>query len=161
MKTCAEMRRENAQALAADGPADFAKRLGMPGQQANQIIGPNPTRNIGDAKAREIEEAYEKERGWLDHDHSPQHSFEPLISGQNTPLSDEARELILCVTRLDAAGQISRKTFRLHTGLLSLSAASTELQTGLARSNMLAEADRLLAARLEIPEGSNDREHKK
>ncbi len=42
----------------------------MTGQQANQLIGPNPKRSIGHEKAREIERAYGKEVGWLDHEHS-------------------------------------------------------------------------------------------
>ena len=70
MKTCLELRLENARALAVDGPAEFARKLDMTGQQANQLIGPNPKRGIGHDKAREIERTHGKEPGWLDHDHS-------------------------------------------------------------------------------------------
>jgi hypothetical protein len=39
---------------------------------------------------------------------------------QNSALSDEARELIQCVVRLDAMGDLDRKTFVLHAALLEL-----------------------------------------
>lgn len=159
MKTCTEIRRSNAQTLAKEGPAEFARRVGMTGQQANQIIGPNPTRGIGDNKAREIEEAYGLETGWLDNVHSDD-SSNIAISDQNTSLSDEARALILCVTRLDCLGEVAQKTFQLHTGLLQLSAAFTEFQTASARSQMLAEADRLLSSRLENSGGTHERRNK-
>jgi len=70
MKTCLELRLENARALAGNGPAEFARKVNITGQQANQMIGPNPTRGIGHEKAREIERAHGREVGWLDHDHS-------------------------------------------------------------------------------------------
>lgn len=47
-------------------------------------------------------------------------SGEAPIRRQLTPLSDEAEELIECVRRLDKAGDLARKTFALHTGLLLL-----------------------------------------
>lgn len=47
-------------------------------------------------------------------------SGEAPIRGQLTPLSDEAEELIECVRRLDKAGEVARKTFTLHAGLLLL-----------------------------------------
>jgi hypothetical protein len=159
MKTCTEIRRENAQALAKEGPAEFARRVGMTGQQANQIIGPNPTRGIGDNMARKIEEAYGRDVGWLDNLHSSD-SPNVAISGQNAPLSDEARALILCVTCLDGLGEVAHKTFEFHTGLLQLSAAFTEFQTASARSQMLAEADRLLSSRLDNSGGTHERRNK-
>jgi hypothetical protein len=158
MKTCSEMRLENARALANGSPADFARNLGMTGQQANALIGPNPVRGIGHDKAREIEAAYGKPSGWLDHDHSSL-SSEISNTEQNNALSDEARELILCVTRLDAVGDLARKTFTWHTGLLQLSSAFAELQTRSARAQMLEETDRLMSARLEP--GASHGKHKK
>lgn len=161
MKTCKQMRLENARALAGGSSASFAKRLEMSGQQANALIGPNPLRGIGDEKAREIEEKYGKEIGWLDHDHSAENSDMPNNGIDNT-LSGEAEALIACVRHLDGVGELARKTFILHTGLLQVSSAFTELQTGSARSQMLAETDRLLASSLEIPSGAtNERTPKK
>jgi hypothetical protein len=156
MKTCPEMRLENARALAGGSPAEFAKRLDMTNQQANALIGPNPVRGIGHDKAREIEAAYDKPVGWLDHEHSFD-SSENSNTEQNNALSDEAKELILCVTRLDAVGEIARKTFSWHTGLLQLSAAFAEFQTRSARAQMLEETDRLMAARIEpgVPHGKH------
>src|ERR1700742_2415248 len=102
MKTSKEMRLENARAL-ADSPAEFARCLGMSNQQANALIGPNPVRGIGDEKAREIEEAFGREIGWLDHDHTVDIS-DASNSGQYNALSGEARALIECVRHLDGLG---------------------------------------------------------
>ncbi|MGF6549343.1 SOS-response transcriptional repressor LexA [Paraburkholderia youngii] len=69
MKTVKEIRRENARALATEGPAEFARRIESTTQQVNQTIGPNPTRNIGDQIARRVEAAYGLPTGWLDVEH--------------------------------------------------------------------------------------------
>lgn len=159
MKTSKEMRLENARAL-ADSPAEFAKCLGMSNQQANALIGPNPVRGIGDEKAREIEEAFGREIGWLDHDHTVDISDASNSASYNA-LSGEALALIECVRRLDSVGDLARKTFILHSGLLQVSSAFSELQTGSARSQMLAEAERLLASSLEFPGAPNERMPKK
>ncbi len=161
MKTCLEIRLENARALAAGAPAEFSTKVGMTSQQANQLIGPNPKRGIGHEKAREIEDAYRKEMGWLDHDHS-EDDLHLSISGQNNALSDEAKSLISCVVRLDSVGEVAHKSFILHTGLLQLSAAFAEFQTGSAQSQMLAEVDKLLGPRVEQITGpTNERNPKK
>ncbi|BEH18887.1 hypothetical protein [Burkholderia pseudomallei] len=157
MKTCLDIRLDNARALAKGGPAEFARVLGMTSQQANQLIGPNPKRGIGHEKAREIEAAFGKESGWLDHDHSSV-DLDLSISGQNSALSDEAKRLISCVVRLDSVGELARKTFLIHAGLLQLSAAFIEFQTGSAQSQMLAEIDELLGPRVDSQTGpSNER----
>lgn len=167
MKTSREIRYENARALAAAaGPADFSRKLSdvsdkpMSGQQANQIIGPSATRGIGDDIARRIEQAYGKEKGWLDNDHT-KNNLDASISGEGNALSDEARQLILCVGQLDSVGDLARKTFIYARGLLQLSAAYEELQTGSARSQMLAETDQLLNPRVDIPGSTHDRKRKK
>jgi hypothetical protein len=160
MKTSAEIRLINAQALATGGPAEFARRMEMTGQQANQIIGPHPKRQIGSTQARKIEEAYGKEIGWLDNDHS-KNNVDVLISTANHALSEEAKDLILCVAQLDTVGDLARQTFVYARGLLHLSSAFAELQTGVARSKMLAETERLLSSGLEISGPTNDRKNKK
>lgn len=170
MKTSRQIRYENARALAVDGPADFARKLSdisdksMSGQQANQIIGPNASRGIGDDIARRVEKAYGKEEGWLDNDHN-QNNLEALISGANNVLSDEAKALIRCVVQLDTVGDLARKTFVYSRGLLQLSASYTELQTGSARAQVLAEIESHLpppsSPRIETPEPRHERKNKK
>lgn len=167
MKTCKEVRYENARALASEGPAEFARKLSdvsdkpMSGQQANQIIGPSASRGIGDDMARRIETAYGKETGWLDTDHA-KNDVHLLINVDNNVLSDEAKELIACVVRLDSVGDLARKTFLYTRGLLQLSSAYEELQTGSARSQMLAETDQLLNPRVDkAPGPRHERKHDK
>lgn len=164
MKTCRQIRYENARALAADGPAEFARKISdvsdkpMSNQQVNSIIGPNAVRGIGDDIARRIEKAYEKEEGWLDHEWGSNSAINEAIS----PLSDEAKSLILCVERLDGLGDVARKTFIYHTGLLLLSSAAAELQTGLVQSQMLAELEQIRAAQSHSPGATtNERKLKK
>jgi hypothetical protein len=149
MKTCRQIRYENARTLIVkDGPANFARKISsatedvMTPQQVNSWGGPNPRRGIGDDIARRIERAYEKEEGWLDHEWIG--AGETQNKGQNRALSNEAKSLIVCVERLDVLGDLARKTFTYHTGLLLLSLASAELQTGAVRSQMLEEIERLL-----------------
>jgi len=68
MSTIANIRRENARALASlmGGHAELARRLGISDSQMNQTIGKNPSRNIGSNLARRIEKASDKEVGFLD-----------------------------------------------------------------------------------------------
>lgn len=159
MKTCKDMRLENARALASS-PAAFAKRLEMSNQQANALIGPNPSRGIGDEKAREIEKTYGKEIGWLDHDHSSEQS-DNSNSDQYNALSAQAKGLISCVAQLDKAGNLARSTFLLHTGLLRLSAAAAELHTGSARAEMIADIERLIGSASETPGATDEWKRKK
>lgn len=166
MKTCRQIRYENARALIErDGPAALARRISdvtgepMTPQQVNSWGGPNPRRGIGDDIARRIEAAYEKEEGWLDHDWSEEGKSSNI--GQNSALSDEAKSLILCVQRLDGLGELARKTFTYHTGLLLLSSAAAELQTGSVRSQMLAQLESLLGPNQSESSGAtNERKHR-
>lgn len=72
VKTNAEVRRENARALANEvgSPADLARLLGMSDSQMGQLIGRNPVRNIGPRVARRIEVVCGKPEGWLDAEHN-------------------------------------------------------------------------------------------
>lgn len=56
-KDIASIRRDNLRALVkkSGGQASFAKKIDMELSQLSQIIGPNPTRNIGSRLARKIE----------------------------------------------------------------------------------------------------------
>jgi hypothetical protein len=164
MKTCRQIRYENARALIAeDGPSVAAEKIAatsnepMTSQQVNAWGGPNPRRGIGDDMARRIEIAYGKEEGWLDHEWSDESNLSN--TGRKTRLSDEAKNLILCVERLDGAGDLARKTFTYHTGLLLLSSAATELQTGVVRSQMMDEVLRILGpAHTNSPGATNERQ---
>jgi hypothetical protein len=66
-----ELRRENARKLASGkgGKADFARLVSMEPSQVSQLIGPNPSKNIGNSIARRIERAYELPEGWIDLPH--------------------------------------------------------------------------------------------
>jgi phage repressor protein C with HTH and peptisase S24 domain len=68
LMTREEIRRENARRLAEKigGKADFARALTMDPSQVSQLIGPTPTKNIGNSIARRIEQAFEKSPGYLD-----------------------------------------------------------------------------------------------
>jgi len=54
----------------AGGPAEAARKLDMDDSQLSQIAGKNPTRNIGTALARRIEQVFRRPEGWLDVPHS-------------------------------------------------------------------------------------------
>jgi hypothetical protein len=75
MRTIAEIRRENLEALLAlvDGnQAELARRVGKSAKQVNQWFGKGSARNIGDDNCRELEAAFGKVRGWMDADHAGQ-----------------------------------------------------------------------------------------
>ncbi|MFC3457215.1 LexA family protein [Massilia haematophila] len=66
-----EIRRENARKLAAScgGKAALGRLVKMDPSQVSQLIGPNPTKNIGNSIARRIEQAFELPANWLDAPH--------------------------------------------------------------------------------------------
>lgn len=78
MKTNAEIRRENLSDLADEfhGVAKLADRLHKSPAQVSQWINASKDsktkkpRGISDDMARHIEECCEKERGWMDNDHT-------------------------------------------------------------------------------------------
>lgn len=63
------VRRMNARLLAGEigSISGLANYLGKTQGQISALIGSNPTKNIGDRLAREIEAAFEKPVGWLDY----------------------------------------------------------------------------------------------
>jgi hypothetical protein len=75
----------------------------------------------------------------------PDGEVEPSKRGHKKPLSDEAQELIRCVTRLDAIGDLARKTIVLHAGLLRIASELMPFGCG-------ARADRTRAA-FDVPRG--------
>jgi len=89
--TTTEIRLINARdlSLSVGGVLAMSKKLGKPQAQVTHIIGENPIRNIGNKIARQIEEAFSKEEGWLDRVHLD--SAEELESLANvSKLSKEA-----------------------------------------------------------------------
>jgi SOS-response transcriptional repressor LexA len=71
LMTREEIRRENARLLASSAgtKSAFARLVGMDASQVSQIIGPTPSKNIGNSIARRIEQAHHLPEGWLDVPH--------------------------------------------------------------------------------------------
>jgi hypothetical protein len=89
--TISEIRLANARALCERlGTTAFGSVIGYNPSRANQVVGPNPRRNIGDSLARKIEKSFHKPRGWLDMDHAAfrdyNHAVISRISTLNPPL---------------------------------------------------------------------------
>lgn len=71
-----------------------------------------------------------------------------LVMGDGTPmdrdkhlLSDEARDLIGCIVRLDGLGEAARKNFVLHTGLFLLSFPDERVEDAQAGRDLLNQAE--------------------
>lgn len=72
MKSVYETRRDNLKALMTQwgGPTSLAKKLGHTnGSYLAQLAGPNPSREVSEKVAREIEGKLDLPRGWLDQEH--------------------------------------------------------------------------------------------
>jgi SOS-response transcriptional repressor LexA len=67
-----DIRRRNLRVLAraVGGVTQLANRLEKSQSQVSHLIGSNPVKNIGDKFAAEVERAFDKPLGWLDHEHS-------------------------------------------------------------------------------------------
>ena len=85
LMTREEIRRENARRLASNAGAKvaFARLVGMDASQVSQIIGPTPTKNIGNSIARRIEKAHHLPEGWLDVQHPEMVGVAPPTVGPN------------------------------------------------------------------------------
>ena len=84
--------------------------------------------------------------------------------GQKTSLSDEARELIGCVARLDGSSPSIRKTFTLTTGLLLLSAKANETQDVRTTEEIIGDAERIAAdilSETHLPRALHEQQHRK
>ncbi|MGE0799923.1 MAG: helix-turn-helix transcriptional regulator [Lautropia sp.] len=104
-KPISQTRLENTRALASkEGTAGFARRMGMSISQAGQLIGRSPVRNIGNAIARRIDDAYDKPKGWLDIVHD-----EPPVGGKRTvalATATDMETLAVRVPRFKAPGSM-------------------------------------------------------
>ena len=88
-----EIRLENARQLANSigGVVAMSERLGKSQPQVSHFIGGKPVKNIGNKIARQIEEAFNKENGWLDNLHTQSNDIahDALSNATNkTPLTD-------------------------------------------------------------------------
>lgn len=87
LMTIAEIRLANARTLASTmkKQADFGALLDMDASQVSQIIGRNPTKDIGNSIARRIEAAFNKPVGWMDVIHT---GFRNGLPGEFPPPDD-------------------------------------------------------------------------
>lgn len=71
MLTCADIRRGNLRFLEDQlrGRENLCRTLDKDPKFISQLIGKNPTRNIGDTLAREIESLLDLDKGWMDNIH--------------------------------------------------------------------------------------------
>lgn len=94
MKSVYQIRRENLRVLMKEwgGPTSLAKKLGHSnGSYVAQLVGPNPSREISEKVAREIETKLSVASGWMDQEHN----------GKPRQVDDET--LGLCVRAVAAA----------------------------------------------------------
>jgi len=82
-----EIRQRNAKYLAQKigGINAFSEKLGKSQPQISHIIGERPTKNIGNKIAREIEQAFNLEKDWLDHVHDELWEKPNVIPLQSKP----------------------------------------------------------------------------
>jgi hypothetical protein len=85
MHSVYDTRRENVRALMAQwgGPTSLAKKLGHSnGSYVAQLVGPNPSREISEKVARDMEGKLGLPIGWLDQEHtaSPRQVDEETLS---------------------------------------------------------------------------------
>lgn len=94
-----EIRRENARKLASGkgGKAAFARLVEMEASQVSQLIGPKPSKNIGNSIARRIERAHHLPDGWLDVEH-------PEMAMQ-TEEGEQRTDEVEAVTESSSSGQ--------------------------------------------------------
>jgi len=72
MKTIEEIRLENLKTLCSQfkSQRQFALHIGKSPAHVNQWFGKGNARDLGSAAARELEEKFNKPRGWMDHEHA-------------------------------------------------------------------------------------------
>ena len=72
--TISDIRRATARLMATKvgGMAEFARKTGMSNSHISQLLGENPTKNIGDKIARRFEASFDYPVGWLDVAHVPE-----------------------------------------------------------------------------------------
>lgn len=84
MRSVYEIRRDNLRALLRQwgGPTSLAKKLGHSnGSYIAQLVGPNPSREISEKVAREIEAKLRLPIAWLDLEHSETVKLDDQVLG--------------------------------------------------------------------------------
>lgn len=115
LMTIADIRRENARALAslAGTRTAFGEKVGMENSQVSQIIGKNPTKDIGNSIARRIEKAFDKQVGWMDVEHAS--SASDKESASHTPLTGMGISQVRAVYEEEKNPNIARiRKVKLH-----------------------------------------------
>lgn len=113
-----------------------------------------------------IQDAYGYNAVWLVLGKGPKKTTESVSvniihspnRGMFDGLSDEAKQLIECVRRIDGRSDVARKSFKLLTGLLLLSAKQTSVQDLSAGIDLVTQAEHEAEeaiARTTTPEGEN------
>lgn len=118
-----DFRYPNARALCEQcgGPAAFARIVSesrgqdMSPQQASQVVGPKPSRKIGDSLANDIEDAFGKARGWLDIPPAE------LIGPESVP---SAAELVRRLKVADESGVLTETARSALANVLQLASGS-------------------------------------
>lgn len=111
------------------------------------------TASFGEKAARRLEAKYHMGDMYLDVIYpSDELSSKSSIREQNTPLSQEAEDLILCVRRLDKAGAQARKMFTLHLQLMSVAVSFNQVQHPLTTDEYLDQVLDDVGSRLEPAE---------
>lgn len=113
----------------AGGVSAFAERLGKGQSQTSQFAGENPIKGIGGKIAREIEEAFDKPKGWLDVPH-PKADDLPLIAAwdSNTPMDDDDVNIPLLKEVEIAGGLGCQQQIEISGRLIRLSLATLRKQ---------------------------------
>jgi len=116
-----DVRRENARRLAADagGLTEFARRTGMENSQVSQIIGKNPTKNIGNIVASRIELAFDLNEGALD---TPPMGQDAILDSAATITSAFAGARAVTVAEDDSPHhvQVPKVTLKLQAGVTGI-----------------------------------------
>lgn len=96
MKTIAEIHVENLTALASAFPSQrkFAEHINKDPKQVNQWWGKGSARGIGPLVAREVEQCFNKPRGWLDNDHSQLERLDAEIISSAISLAKKSFHLV-------------------------------------------------------------------
>jgi hypothetical protein len=116
--TNSDISRLNARYLAesAGGFKQFGDKVGLTNARVSQLIGKNPSRNIGTRVARRIEVAFDKPRGWIDQHHDKNGLTALSAAAMNDRLSTELRILkeqvakaSVCLRSVETANEIDKR----------------------------------------------------
>lgn len=130
-----DIRRKNLRAIARSvgGVTQLAERLGKSQSQISHLIGTNPVKNIGDRFAAEVEKAFEKPHGWLDHEHhGVQEEGASYQTGLNAARAYSQVPLLSwqeALTWLDSTNPAGKKSFQYIVSHIPMGAQAFALRT--------------------------------